>query len=63
MKIAKVFSKNQVVVPKRIRELLRIGKDGVVVFELRNGEVVLRNLEEVLKDHIGTVRLKKIFWK
>lgn len=61
METAKVSSKNQVVIPKRIRKLLGIEKDGVVVFELKNGEVVLRNLEELLRNHTGTVRLRKDF--
>ncbi len=63
METAKVSSKNQIVIPKRIREFLGIEKNGVVVFELKNGEVVLKNLEELLKNHIGTVKLKKDFLK
>lgn len=63
METAKVSSKNQIVIPKRIREFLGIEKNGVVVFELKNGEVVLKNLEELLKNHIGTVRFKKDFLK
>lgn len=63
MESAKVSSKHQVVIPKRIRKVLGIEKKGVVVFELKNGEVVLKNLENVLNDHIGTVNLKKDFLK
>lgn len=61
METAKVSSKHQIVIPKRIREFLEIEKNDVVVFELKNGEVVLKNLEELLKNHIGTVKLKKDF--
>lgn len=61
METAKVSSKHQIVIPKRIREFLGIEKNGVVVFELKNGEVVLKNLEDLFKNHIGTVKLKKDF--
>ncbi len=61
METAKVSSKHQVVIPKGIREFLKIKKNSVVAFELKNGEVVLRNLEDLLKEHIGTVKLKEDF--
>ncbi len=61
METAKVSSKHQIVIPKRIRKILGIEKNDVVAFELKNGEVVLKNLEELLNNHIGTVKLKKDF--
>ncbi len=61
MKTAKVSSKYQVVIPKEIRELLRIKKNSVAAFEFKNGEVLLRNLQEFLDEHVGTVKLKKDF--
>lgn len=63
METAKVSSKHQIVIPKRIRKILGIEKNDVVAFELKNGEVVLKNLEELLNNHIGTVKLKKDFLK
>ncbi|MGD2251025.1 MAG: AbrB/MazE/SpoVT family DNA-binding domain-containing protein [Candidatus Methanofastidiosia archaeon] len=61
METAKVSSKHQVVIPKRIREFLGIEKNDIVAFEVKNGEVVLKTLEKLLKNHIGTVKLKKDF--
>ncbi len=45
MEPAKVSSKYQVVIPRKIREFLKIEKNSVVVFEIKKGEAVLRNLE------------------
>jgi len=42
MQTAKVSSKHQVVIPKEVRELLGIEKNDVVIFELKNGGVILR---------------------
>jgi len=61
MKTAKVSSKYRVVIPKEIRGFLRIKKNSMVAFELKNGEVLLRNLQELLEEHAGTVKLKKDF--
>lgn len=63
MQTAKVSSKHQVEIPKEVREFLGIEKNDVVIFELKNGEVVLRKLEELLNKHIGTVKLKEDFLK
>ncbi|KYK32174.1 MAG: hypothetical protein AYK19_15835 [Theionarchaea archaeon DG-70-1] len=63
MQTAKVSSKHQVVIPKEVRELLGIEKNDVVIFELKNGGVILRKLEELLNKHIGTVKLKEDFLK
>ncbi|MBU7045207.1 MAG: AbrB/MazE/SpoVT family DNA-binding domain-containing protein [Theionarchaea archaeon] len=63
METAKVSSKYQVVIPRKIREFLKIEKNSVVVFEIKKGEVVLRNLEELLEEHIGTVKLEEDFLK
>jgi AbrB family looped-hinge helix DNA binding protein len=63
METAKVSSKNQIVIPKKIREFLGIEKNDIVVFEVKNGEVVFRTLEKILENHIGTVKLKKDFLK
>jgi AbrB family looped-hinge helix DNA binding protein len=61
MEIAKVSSKHQVVIPKKIREFLGIEKNDMVAFEVKNGKVILRTLKELLENHIGTVKLKKDF--
>jgi len=63
MQTAKVSSKHQVVIPKEVGELLGIEKNDVVIFELKNGGVILRKLEELLNKHIGTVKLKEDFLK
>lgn len=63
MEPAKVSSKYQVVIPRKIREFLKIKKNSVVVFEIKKGEAVLRNLEELLEEHIGTVKLEEDFLK
>ena len=63
MEPAKVSSKYQVVIPRKIREFLKIKKNSVVIFEIKKGEAVLRNLEELLEEHIGTVKLEEDFLK
>ncbi|MBU7026034.1 MAG: AbrB/MazE/SpoVT family DNA-binding domain-containing protein [Theionarchaea archaeon] len=50
-------------IPKEVGELLGIEKNDVVIFELKNGGVILRKLEELLNKHIGTVKLKEDFLK
>ncbi len=63
MQTAKVSSNHQVVIPKEVREFLGIEKNDGVIFELKNGEAVLRNLEEFLNKHIEAVELKEDFLK
>ena len=51
---AKVGPKFQVVIPKEFRDALRIRKGDVVVFELRDGELLL-------KRHSGGKTVEELF--
>ena len=42
---ARLSAKGQTVIPKPVRERLGIGPGDVIVFEIRDGEVVLRPME------------------
>jgi len=57
-----VGEKGQVVIPKDIRELLRIDKRKKVVFEINNDEVTLKSDEEpekFLQELFDSPKLKK----
>ncbi len=59
--------KGQLVIPKDIREILKLKKGETVTIEVKEDEVILKkeqNLEEFLKDFLNTPKLKKrIPWK
>ena len=62
-----IGSKGQVVIPKDIREMLRLRRGETVVFEIKGDEVIIKkeqNPEEFLRDFFDTPKLrKKISWK
>lgn len=61
METAKVSSKYQIVVPKKVREALRVGKKDILLFEIEKDRVRLKKFDEILREHMGTVKLKKGF--
>ncbi len=61
METAKVSSKYQLVVPKKVREILGVKKDDILLFEIEENEIKLKKFDEILRKHIGTVKLKKGF--
>ena len=61
MEAAKVSTKYQIVVPKKVREALEIKRDDILLFEVKGKVVKLEKFDEILKKHIGTVKLKEDF--
>lgn len=61
METAKVSSKYQIVVPKKVREILGVKKNDILLFEIGEEGVRLKKFDEILREHIGTVKLKKDF--
>jgi bifunctional DNA-binding transcriptional regulator/antitoxin component of YhaV-PrlF toxin-antitoxin module len=61
METAKVSSKHQIAILQKIRRYLGIEKNDVVAFVLKNRKFVLKSLEELLNNHIGTVSSKQVF--
>ena len=47
---ARLSAKAQTVIPKPIRDRLGVGPGDVIVFEIRDGEVVLRPLRRTARD-------------
>lgn len=61
MEAAKVSTKYQIVVPKKVREALEIERNDILLFEVKGKVVKLEKFDEILKKHIGTVKLKEDF--
>lgn len=61
METAKVSTKYQIVVPKKVRDMLGIEKEDILLFKIENNGVKLEKFDELLKKHVGTVKLKKGF--
>ena len=59
MRYAKVSSKYQIVVPKKIREILGLEKNDIVLFDIVDDRVELKKIDKILARHIGSVKLKK----
>jgi len=71
---AKVSKKGQVTIPKSVRDILNIGKNGAVLFVVENHEVKLKGVPiseaELLAGslseyapHIPLNRLKEMVWE
>jgi AbrB family looped-hinge helix DNA binding protein len=59
---SRLSSKGQITVPKRVREALGLAPGEEVVFELRQGEAVLRPRRRVpLENLLGRLRGKRPF--
>lgn len=52
---AKITSKGQITLPKKVRDLLRLREGGVVVFEQENDKMVIKPAESLL-DYKGYLR-------
>ncbi len=61
METAKLSSRYQIVIPKKIRDILGLGKDDVVLFRVAEDGIHIEKFDEILKKHAGSVRLKKDF--
>jgi len=61
METAKVSTKYQIVVPKKVREAMGIKKEDILLFKIEDNGVKLEKFDELLKKHVGTVKLKKEF--
>jgi AbrB family looped-hinge helix DNA binding protein len=58
---SKVTSKGQITIPKKIRELLDIGKaDQVIFVPLEKGKVLMTNKRNPAKDLFGMLSHKKL---
>ena len=59
---SRISSKGQITLPKRIRDALGLAPGEEVVFELREGEVVLKPRRRVpLEDLLGRLKAKRPF--
>lgn len=52
---AKITSKGQITLPKKVRDLLHLHEGGVVVFEQEDGRIVIKPAESLL-DYKGYLR-------
>jgi antitoxin PrlF len=48
---AKITSKGQITLPKKVRDLLHLHEGGVVVFELEDDKMVIKPAESLLDYH------------
>jgi AbrB family looped-hinge helix DNA binding protein len=63
METGKVSRKYQVVIPKKVRETLEIKENDILLFEIEKEKntVRLKKFDELLGEHIGSVKLDKDF--
>jgi AbrB family looped-hinge helix DNA binding protein len=59
MTLAKITSKGQMTIPKRIRDYLRLEPGDRVVFVQRDGEVILRPVTQTLLDLRGSIKPRR----
>ncbi len=52
---AKITSKGQITLPKKVRDLLHLREGGVVVFEQEEGKIVIKPAQSLL-DYKGYLR-------
>ncbi len=56
---SRITSKGQTTIPLAVRESLGIKEHDRLVYELRDGEAVIRPLRGTILDHRGSIRPKK----